>query len=302
MPVYNKANTISKSINSVLAQTYQNFELIVVNDGSTDDINKVLEKYDKTICIINQSNQGVSAARNRGIDKAVGQYICFIDADDEWMPNHLEELYKAILLYPKEVFFSTMFQQIKPDGSVRSKTNLLKTNDTYIVIEDYFEMILRYSHMFVNTDTVCILADILKSERFVVGETIGEDTDLWYRIAAKHNLILIKIETAIYHQENSTATSDGFNPEHWKFATRNELLYNKSIKKKKRKNIEKVMDRWKCARCRDLLIEGKRTDAILILKTVRNKSVIRFWLSLLACFLPKRITKQIIDKRKGTLV
>lgn len=295
IPVYNKAETISRSLNSVLSQTYKNYELIVINDGSTDNINAVLEEYGKKIRIINQENHGVSAARNRGIEEATGQYICFLDADDEWLPNHLEELYKAILLYPEEVFFSTLPRQVKPDGSVHSRIELLKANEFYTVIDDYFEMILKYSHMFVNTDVVCISANIIKKENFVVGESKGEDTDLWYRLAAKHNLVLIKIETAIYHQENSTATRSGFNPDNWIFATRNNLLYDKAIKKSKRKNIAKVMDRWRCARCRDLLVEGNRADAIAILKTVKYKSEIRFLASLLLCFLPARLLKQLLD-------
>ena len=85
MPVYNCENYLDKSITSVLNQTLDNIELIIINDGSTDNSNKIIEKYlnkDNRIKYINQSNNGVSIARNKGIDMAKGKYIGFVDGDD----------------------------------------------------------------------------------------------------------------------------------------------------------------------------------------------------------------------------
>ncbi|MBR4881344.1 MAG: glycosyltransferase, partial [Clostridia bacterium] len=83
IPVYNKADTISASIDSVISQTEKDFELIIVDDGSSDNIDEVLSKY-KNIHVITQENGGVSVARNSGIMAAQGDYICFLDADDLW--------------------------------------------------------------------------------------------------------------------------------------------------------------------------------------------------------------------------
>ena len=97
IPLYNKELSISNTIQSVLDQTFQNFEIVIVNDGSTDNSVKEVEKFDdKRIRLIHQENQGVSAARNRGIEEAKYEWIAFLDADDLWMENHLEEMTKLI--------------------------------------------------------------------------------------------------------------------------------------------------------------------------------------------------------------
>ena len=96
IPLYNKAYSIERCIGSVISQTYQNFEIIVVNDGSTDDsAKKVINSYSNEITsgkirIIYQPNKGVSVARNNGVEASNCEYICFLDADDEWKPHFLE--------------------------------------------------------------------------------------------------------------------------------------------------------------------------------------------------------------------
>ena len=97
MPCYNAAFHLSRSINSVLAQTYTNWELIAVDDGSSDSTLKLLNALqDDRIRVISQSNQGVSAARNAGIRIATGDFIAFLDADDTWDTHFLEHMLKAI--------------------------------------------------------------------------------------------------------------------------------------------------------------------------------------------------------------
>jgi glycosyltransferase involved in cell wall biosynthesis len=90
IPTYNHGQFIEEAIKSVLGQTYREFELIVVDDGSTDNTNQVLRKYGKDIVHIYQRNSGVSSARNRGISVAKGEFIAFLDSDDVWMPEKLE--------------------------------------------------------------------------------------------------------------------------------------------------------------------------------------------------------------------
>ena len=110
IPLYNKENSIRKTIYSVLQQTYDNFEILVINDGSTDgslDIIKAI-KSDK-IRIITQNNSGVSAARNRGITEAQFDWIAFLDGDDLWFENHLTEVTKMITAFPAKRFFTTSF-------------------------------------------------------------------------------------------------------------------------------------------------------------------------------------------------
>lgn len=108
IPVYNGQDYIEKCIECVFNQTYDNLEIIIINDGSTDSTDKVCEKIvsnltkrridgTRTICIVNQNNQGVSVSRNNGIKKASGQYVTFVDADDRILPNMIQVLYDNIL-------------------------------------------------------------------------------------------------------------------------------------------------------------------------------------------------------------
>lgn len=90
IPTYNRARIIRKALDTALAQTYENIEIIVVDDGSTDDTETALADYADKIRYIKQSNQGASAARNHGIREARGKYIAFLDSDDQWLPHKLE--------------------------------------------------------------------------------------------------------------------------------------------------------------------------------------------------------------------
>jgi GT2 family glycosyltransferase len=91
IPTYNRAYLVSQAIESVLAQTYTSYEIIVINDGSPDNTKEVLDKYADKITALHQENQGVAAARNAGLKVAVGRYIAFLDDDDLWLPNKLEK-------------------------------------------------------------------------------------------------------------------------------------------------------------------------------------------------------------------
>ena len=92
IPLYNKAPYVRRALDSIAAQTFTDFELIVIDDGSTDDGAAIVEKYlDRRFRLIRQANAGPGAARNVGIAQARGEFIAFLDADDEWLPNYLAE-------------------------------------------------------------------------------------------------------------------------------------------------------------------------------------------------------------------
>lgn len=101
IPLYNKKHTIRECIASVLSQSYQDFELLVIDDGSTDNSFQVVSEYsDNRIRIVQQSNGGVSSARNLGLKLAKSKYVALLDADDLWMPDYLEKMNSFIESYP----------------------------------------------------------------------------------------------------------------------------------------------------------------------------------------------------------
>lgn len=91
IPTYNRSHVICKAIESVLHQTYENIELIVVDDGSTDDTPSRLAVYDDKICVLLQDNTGPSIARNHGVEASHGEILAFLDSDDLWLPTKIEQ-------------------------------------------------------------------------------------------------------------------------------------------------------------------------------------------------------------------
>jgi glycosyltransferase involved in cell wall biosynthesis len=108
IPAYNTADTLGEAIDSVLAQTRQDFEIIVVDDGSSDDTAAVAEGFgDRRIRVYRQENAGPSAARNRGIAEALGEYVSSLDSDDLWLPDYLAEMGRALEENPRADFAYT---------------------------------------------------------------------------------------------------------------------------------------------------------------------------------------------------
>ncbi len=132
IPLYNKENYLKNTLNCVFNQTFVDFEVIVVNDGSTDNSIKVVEEYkDERLIVIHQKNQGVSVARNTGMAHAKANYLCFLDADDLWKTNHLQVFYDTIAKFPEaKMYCGRYVTQI-------SKNTFI--NNNFIDIEENYE-------------------------------------------------------------------------------------------------------------------------------------------------------------------
>ena len=186
IPLYNKETSIATALRGVLAQTYQDFEIVVVDDGSTDGSAAIVETFDDSrIRLIRQANAGVSAARNRGIEEAKGEYVAFLDADDEWMPKFLEEIAALIADYPESRARATNY--IFNSNGVKSPTILRKIpfSGERGVLANYFE-VASCSHPPMWTSAVCIDRALLQEVGgFPVGIKSGEDLLTWARVALR---------------------------------------------------------------------------------------------------------------------
>ena len=117
IPLYNKEYEIKRTLNSVLYQTFQNFEIIVVDDHSSDGSTAIVKSFlDPRITFIEQDHCGVSHTRNHGVNLATSDFIAFLDADDEWMPHHLETIQRLIQKYPKAGMFTTAYKNQTNEG------------------------------------------------------------------------------------------------------------------------------------------------------------------------------------------
>lgn len=186
IPLYNKKDSIATALDSVLAQSYQDFEVVVVDDGSADEGATVVEGYtDPRIRLIRQPNAGVSAARNRGIDEARGEFVAFLDADDEWMPEFLEEIVALQREFPDCRAQATTYVQCQNGNKENIVLNKLPFLGERGVLTNYFE-VASCSHPPVWTSAVCIeRALLMEIGCFPLGIKSGEDLLTWARIAVR---------------------------------------------------------------------------------------------------------------------
>ena len=184
IPLYNGAQYIHRSIQSVLDQSYTEFELIVVDDGSDDgggDI--VLEFTDTRLRLVRQENAGVSAARNKGIAEGRSKYIAFLDADDEWNAGFLDAVVNLTNKYPQAGIYGAGYRMVFPKGPVVEVTAEEAINQqTWLLVTDYFYR--SNGGSLIHASGVMIPRHIFEElGSFKVGEHHGEDLEMWARIA-----------------------------------------------------------------------------------------------------------------------
>lgn len=199
IPLYNKENHIKRAIYSVLNQTYQNFELIVINDGSTDrSVEKVKEFSDSRIKLVEQKNKGVSAARNLGIKLSKNNYIAFLDADDAWEPCFLQVIKELIEKYPDAGAYCTSYKFVKNNKSVLIRKVFNDQPNTKDGLIDYFKKSLK--NPVITASSVVIPKKVfLDLGCFPEGIKRGEDQDMWIRIALKYPVAASNEICSIYY-------------------------------------------------------------------------------------------------------
>ena len=275
MPVYNGEKFIDDAINSVCAQTYDNWELVIVNDGSKDNTADVLKKYEinSQIKIIHQENGGVSVARNTAISASKGEYIVFLDADDVWHTNHLEVMNELITEYPDAGLYATFTRTELVNGGIIEECNFFKNKPDVVYLGDFFKTYYNdKSAMIFNITTACFSRKALDvTGLFPVGCAIGEDLELALRVAAYFPVVLSKKATGTYKKTNSTATKDvSFDPD-WKFFdTVNSLYSDSRIGSDKKENLKKIMQWFTMRKARHLVICGRRKEAFSAYRDIGN--------------------------------
>lgn len=204
VPLYNKEKEIKRTLESIFAQTFGDYEIVIVDDGSTDSSLKVLENnfQDSRIRIIRQVNRGVAAARNKGISEAKYHYIALIDADDEWKPDYLQTQAKLIETYPDCSVFATDYEWQFHDG--KKLNNIIrklpfKTDEGEI--SNYFEIASLSNPPLWTSAVVAKKSAFEEIGGFPLGIKSGEDLLTWARLACRFKIAYNRTPLAIFNVE-----------------------------------------------------------------------------------------------------
>lgn len=199
IPTYNRANYISEAIDSVLDQTFQDFEIIIIDDGSTDNTKTVLAKYGSKIKYFYKNNGGEGSARNLGIKKARGQYIAFLDSDDLWLPSKIEKQLSFLERNPKfDLVYTTMSiidefgnlkEEVRPTRPARNLSQLL---DGYRIPMTVLVKKLK----------------LLEAGYFDETMKVAEDTDMWIRFARLGVIDFLNEPLALYRKHSNNISND----------------------------------------------------------------------------------------------
>jgi len=203
IPLYNKGPHIARAVESILRQTLQNFEIIVVDDQSSDEGPVIVKSYhDPRISLIKQDHRGVAHTRNYGVSLATADVIAFLDADDEWMPHHLETILRLIKKYPDAGMFATAFKIRTAEGkTIWGDYQYIPPPPWEGLLPDFFRS-GALGHDPVNSSVVVIPRKIFyEMGGFHEDHWFGEDSYLFGKIALKYPVAFSWECGAIYHQE-----------------------------------------------------------------------------------------------------
>jgi glycosyltransferase involved in cell wall biosynthesis len=256
IPTYNRGHTLHIPVQSMLQQTFSDWELIIVDDGSTDDTAQVVQQWpDPRIKYVKQVNQERSVARNTGISKSAGQYICFQDSDDAYLPEHLQILHNAIMNTPESRVY---------------RTGMLYFSNGVQIRKTDFRAARYNSFPFDCLPVWALNRDVFHQHLFDPKLKNGEDLDFILRVCEDKSPLVIKECTGVYNYHPTT--SGGVGPDYL-MHMQNRILALDKILQSSNKNILPYIVRQRCL-CSILILAGQiknlTTDFIMYIKDCWN--------------------------------
>lgn len=300
IPLYNKEKQIRKTLQSVLDQTYQKFEIVVINDGSTDNsAEEVKRNKDPRIRLINQQNAGVSAARNRGIEEAKYELIAFLDADDEWKPKYLQTQYNLYAKYPQCGMYATSYINKTVSGNEDAIIlNRLPFKDEGI-LSNYFE-VAAYSHPPICSISVMIKKNLLKAVNgFPTHIKSGEDLITWAKLFTITQIAYNTEPLAIYNMGEGyilTNTPPRLQDKGDPVGSELKILLTNSVGKC-HEDLKKYISLWHKMRASTNIRYNLKRESIkeCILSLKYNPMNQKVYLFLIISILPFRLKKYILS-------
>ncbi|WP_285815951.1 glycosyltransferase family 2 protein [Thomasclavelia cocleata] len=274
IPLYNKAEWIEKTIECVLSQVEKNYEIIIIDDGSSDGSDKIVKNItDDRIRFIRQKNQGVSVARNNGIMAANGKYVSFLDADDLWESDYLSVTRELFKKYPKAKIACPSYKvRYNKKEVIPTWRNVSTTEDC--ILSNFLET-AKSKFWIVNSSCITIERKVLleMEKIFPVGETVYEDFDLWIRLGVRYPIAHSNKVCSTYNRmtdtnarvthTNKVVYSKTF------MCTLNELLSSKELSNEQKLLIREIKDRRMVPYIFSLLLTRQRKIA---------KQEIKYWI------------------------
>ncbi|OIP68988.1 MAG: glycosyl transferase family A, partial [Oscillatoriales cyanobacterium CG2_30_40_61] len=208
IPVYNGEKTIQKTIESVLKQTWQDFELIVINDGSQDATLEILSSIqDPRLQILSYDNAGLASSRNRGIDQAQGEFISFLDADDLWTSDKLEAQFQALQEHPEAAVAYSWTDYI-------DQLSQFLHSGRHITINGNVYQHLLVNNFLENGSNPLIRKQALNQVgKFDTSLKAGEDWDMWLRLAVHYQFVAVPLPQILYRVSADSMSSQIKNQE-----------------------------------------------------------------------------------------
>ena len=296
IPLYNKEKQIACTLQSVFEQTFQNFEIVIVDDGSTDNSVEEVEKFDDSrIRLIHQTNAGVSAARNRGIEEASGELIAFLDADDVWMPEYLATQYGLYQKYPECSVYACNYEFRDSEGKVTPTIiRKLPFEGEDGILSNYFE-VASCSH-----PPICSISIMVKKTAiqaiggFPLGIKSGEDLLTWARLAVSGVIAYSRKSLAMFIRDEGL-----FNKDQQLRVPEKEDIVGQELKKLYNINrhiigLNKYVALWHKMRTRIFIDKKDRRKAIkeclISMKYNMNVNILVF---LVLIFLPSSFSRKV---------
>lgn len=299
IPLFNKRKTILNTLDSVFRQTYPPFEIVIINDGSTDGSEKlVYESKNPILKIFNQPNKGVSAARNEGINKSNGDWIAFLDADDIWKDNYLETISFLHTSFPECEVLATSYEFESYNGVKKASVvkRLMFKND-YGILKNYFEVASCSNPPLWTSALVVKKSALLDIGGFPSGVNAGEDLITWAKLAVKYKIAYSNKILAVFvlDRVHSVSEKPGRLPDANDFVGNELLRLKTSSDGKIKSDIGKYISLWYKMKASAFLRNGEFRNVWLNgCKSLKyNLFNYKVYLFLLMTFLPLKVRKSI---------
>lgn len=264
MPLYNKEQEVTRAIKSVLSQTVTDFELVVINDGSTDKSPGIVKLInDSRIRIIDQPNAGVSAARNKGISEARADLVAFLDADDEWALDFLESIKRLRDNFPSCDVFATNYSFLRANN-YRRQTIIrgLHSDFKQGIITDYFRVASQSDPLICSSAVAVTKRAIVSVGYFPEGVATGEDLLTWARLAVRYNIAYSAAPQAFFWEPEELSDRAGRVPDDSDIVGQELEVLLKTYSGHKSKDLNDYIALWHRMRASIYIRLGERWSAL----------------------------------------